>query len=940
MASIMKYYFDTHHHYCQLYDKEKLVHTCQVGSFMEFYSTETEGPNLHKLSEILNIVVSRKDKSITKIDKNNPYMMGYPLASHNKFLKIMLDNGYIVVVTEQVTPPPNPKRQVTGIFTPGTNIDDYENLNNYLLGLYIEEIETKHVVGISLIDVSTGEVYIHETHTVEHYDEYYPLDEIVTIIKNYNPKEIILCHHNINDVNKLIDYLECKKIIYYNKTLSEIQGIDKLKFQSELLYKIYPNVNKNILFEELELESSIYSRIALCFTINYIYQHDKNLLIKLDIPKQLKTDKTMYLGNNALQQLDVFSHKGLYKIINQTKTHMGARFLKKQLTRPTFDSNTLIDRYNSIDTLLQSNDLSLLSSHLEFNDLEKIHRKIELNIIHPMEFYTWYHNIVKGIELLKYLDIEKELVYRLNLLTNDVETFFTIDELKKFTLNDIHNRIFNTTIYQDLEHLLVNMDTCTDFMDDLASYFTKILPKGQIKVNKNDREGHYISMTTKRAQLLYELLKPKECIELENCKKIHCSSLEFKPVGKGVTTKIFAPELRQNSNKLNHLLDEIKILNKKYFIKFLNENVLPYSKLIHQLIEIISYWDFIYSGVKCVNKYNYTKPVIESHSKSFVQGKGMRHPIIEKISNQIFIPMDIKLGKDDQDCILLYGLNSAGKSTLQKAIGLNILLAQIGYYVPCEQFQFNPYQSLITRINSNDNIFKGLSSFTLEMTEIKAILKRSSENTLVIADEVCKGTEHDSSLIIVMSIIEMLSKSKTSLITASHLHELSNCKRLQALQNVKLYHIHIDFDEKTNTIVYNRELRPGSGENFYGLNIAKYLMNDNQFNSIVNDIKSDFTKDCIISNKWSKYNAQLNISKCAICSYSPKENDKPLEVHHIKFQKLADKNGYINHVHKNHISNLVVLCQNCHDDIDRETLVITGYKENGNGSQILDWYKP
>lgn len=948
MASIMNLYFSTFDKYSKIYGKEKLLHACQVGSFMEFYATETEGPDLQKLSEVLNIVVSRKDKSISKIDKSNPYMMGYPLVSHQKFLKIMLDNGYIVVVTEQTTPPPSPERKVTGIYTPGTNIDDYSNQNNYLMGIYIEKICNKYVIGISLVDVSTGEVYVYETYTVDKYDDYYPLDEIVTCYKNYNPREVIMCHHNIEneELDKLLDYFECKKVLYYCKNLKEIESsIDKLKYQLELFHTVYPDVDKSILFDELDLDKLTYARIALCFTVNYIYNHNKSVLSKLTIPKQLKMNDTMYLGNNALQQLNVFSQGGLYRIINQTKTNMGSRFLKKQLNEPTFNIAVLQQRYDLIDDLVTNNKLKELEEKLNFNDIEKLYRKIELNLIHPMEFYTWYKNIQKGIELLNYLKQylgESELNSNLQKIVNDIETTFQVEELKKYILSDIYNCVFQPELYPELQNLLTNINTCTDFMDDLANFITKTLPKGQnsIKVNKNDREGHYISLTTKRAEMLQTLLNKKVDIELGGGVKINTSNLEFKLVGKGTTTKIFAPEIKTNSNKLNEYVEQIKLLNKKYFIQFINSYIVPKSKVVHQLIDIISYWDFIYSGAKCVDKYKYSKPQIITSDKSFVQVQDMRHPIIENISPQIFIPMSITLGKDDQDCILLYGLNSAGKSTLQKALGLNIIMAQIGYFVPCNTFEFNPYQSLLTRINSNDNIFKGQSSFTLELTEIKAILKRSSQNTLVIADEVCKGTEHDSSLIVVMSIIEMLSKNKTSLITASHLHELSESKRLKNLSNVKLYHIHIDFDESTNTIIYNRELRKGSGENFYGLNIAKYLMNDGEFNSIVNDIKSEFTKDCIIGNKWSKYNAKLNVNKCVVCNYYPKnEKEKPLEVHHINFQKNADKHGFIENkaFHKNHISNLVVLCSKCHDKIDTNELQITGYKETSKGKK-LEWH--
>ena len=157
MVNIMDLYFTTFIKYAEKYGKDKLLHACQVGSFMEFYATDTEGPDLQKLSDILNMVVSKKDKSISMVDRNNPYMMGYPIISHSKFLKIMLDNGYIVVVTEQVTPPPFPKRKVTGVYTSSNCIDDNNHDNNFLMAMYIENVnknnrlilsETGHPHGI------------------------------------------------------------------------------------------------------------------------------------------------------------------------------------------------------------------------------------------------------------------------------------------------------------------------------------------------------------------------------------------------------------------------------------------------------------------------------------------------------------------------------------------------------------------------------------------------------------------------------------------------------------------------------------------------------------------------------------------------------------------------------------------------------------------------
>ena len=204
------------------------------------------------------------------------------------------------------------------------------------------------------------------------------------------------------------------------------------------------------------------------------------------------------------------------------------------------------------------------------------------------------------------------------------------------------------------------------------------------------------------------------------------------------------------------------------------------------------------------------------------------------------------------------------------------------------------------------------------------------------ADEVCKGTEHKSSLIIVMAMIETLCLSKTSFITATHLHELTNMDRIKNLNNLSIYHLHIDYNEKTNELVYERKLKKGSGENFYGLNLAKYFISDNNFLNLANDIKKEIYNDQLVLNKTSNYNSDLYMDHCFICNYKPEKNQIPLETHHIMFQKDF-KNGVCNikpHIKMNHKSNLIVLCSQCHDEIDRNNITINKWQSIHKGNKL------
>ena len=345
----------------------------------------------------------------------------------------------------------------------------------------------------------------------------------------------------------------------------------------------------------------------------------------------------------------------------------------------------------------------------------------------------------------------------------------------------------------------------------------------------------------------------------------------------------------------------------------------------------ISYIDFIYSGAVCAIKNHYTKPNLIEHDSSYFNANEMRHPIVEKINNNFsYKPHNIGLGsQSEQNGLLLFGINSSGKSTLMKSIGLNIILAQIGYYTACKHLELSPYKSLFTRINSNDNLFKGLSSFMVEMIELTSILKRNNKNTLVLADEIARGSESKSANIIVTYMLKTLSESNSSFITATHLHELIHLSTIKKLNNVKIKHIKVTLDDENNKLIYERELSEGSGSSFYGLQVAKYLMNDSNFNKITMDICNEYEN---IDIKPCRYNSNVYLLECEICKTKNK-----LETHHIVPQKDFN-NKLINenelHIQKNANYNLVCLCQSCHDLNDINKIIIKGWDETNEGRKL------
>ncbi len=345
---------------------------------------------------------------------------------------------------------------------------------------------------------------------------------------------------------------------------------------------------------------------------------------------------------------------------------------------------------------------------------------------------------------------------------------------------------------------------------------------------------------------------------------------------------------------------------------------------------------------------NLSRPIIEKGV--FYEAIGLRHPIIESNDARgIYIPNDVFLGTnnatkhnhitlnasegEDVLGILLYGINSSGKSSLMKSIGLSVILAQSGFFVPAVELRFGLYDKLFTRILSQDNLYKGLSTFAVEMMELKNIFNRANERSLVLGDEISQGTETESALAIVSSAILRLISLKSTFIFATHLHQLENIPQLQNLKHLIFLHLGIKYDDDSDTLIYNRVLQLGRGDSLYGLEFAKSLHMDKEFLKMAQTIRenlnhggSDMSK--LRQQKSSKYNKNLYLSICALC-------DKTVEeVHHISAQKEADKEGNITHFHKNHKYNLIPLCKTHHSMVHEGKIFISGFMMTDEGLKL------
>jgi DNA mismatch repair protein MutS len=538
---------------------------------------------------------------------------------------------------------------------------------------------------------------------------------------------------------------------------------------------------------------------------------------------------------------------------------MGKRLLKYRITNPITDINELNYRYDLIDKFINENEIVsyIIYKLKEIGDIERYTRKINLKILYPYEILNIFISIESIISIFDKINnkfiIDNELITKIKKFKNECEKIFNLNIIGKYNNNNIDNSFFNKNIYEEIDIIQEDIDNIYNFFDKESKYLSDLIEKDSnfVKYEYNERDGYFMYLTTKRADILKSKLKKE---------------YEFKKYS-GNNLKIVSNNINKKSDKLILLKEKIKNVVKDYFLKTLNSFDNEYSDCLKECSKIIALIDVMISNIQCAILYKYNKPVIinNDNNHSYFKGDGVRHAIIERLDNSgIYIGNDVYLNNEDNLGFLLYGVNGVGKSSLGKAVGLVIIMAQMGMYVPCDSLEFYPYSKLFTRINGDDNIFKGMSSFVLEMNELKSILKYADSNSIILGDEICKGTEEISALSIISSCIQHFSKNKINFIMATHFHKLSELECIKSLNNIKYKYLSIEYDEFNDMIIYGRKLCDGVGSNLYGLEIAKYILkNDDFINNAMKIRKEILNIDTITGSKFNDF------SDTSICYYLP-----------------------------------------------------------------------
>jgi len=912
---------------------EMTIILMQVGSFFELYSIIDNCPFLYKIGDICNIQISRKNKSIKEVSKTNPLMAGFPLYVLNKFIQILLQNKYTIVLIEQVSPPPNPERKITEIISPATNINITTKKSNYILVFYFEVINELLVVGISGVDLTTGKCFVYENGaTIK--DKQITLDECYRIISIYNPIEILILSDDINDnyKNQILGIIETSSNGLIHKKFNTYDFLilikrKKIDFQNSILNKAYENKTIHSIIEYLNLERYELGRISFCCLLQFAYEHNTDIIKELNLPEIIENSSILTLEYNSALQLNIISNneneKPLLDILNRCSTAFGCRLFKERLLNPINNKNELEKRYNKIEELLIDDKYKKINKKLNgIIDLERVKRKILLKKLNPYELNSIINSFENSIDAFNYLNDNDNdndnIQLKIKEILEDL-SIINLEEASKYNINEIKTNIFKRGYIEKADILNDIYNNNIEKLNEIVNKIS-IIDDSSCKLDFNERDGYYISITKKR----YENAYKKD--------KNYMNTFEKKIITNNTIYKLISKEINESSKIIENTQNEIQVLLiKEYLIfleKFINKNKYLLDEIINNLAEL----DINSCNAKNSIDFCYYKPTIDfsySNQNSYINAENLRHPIIERIiSNIEYIANDISL---NQNGILLYGINASGKSSFMKAVGLSIIMAQSGMYVPATSFKYNPYSHIMTRIGGNDNIYKGMSSFVVEMTELRNILQRADNNSLIIGDEICCGTEAISGISIVSAAIKELIDKKASFIFTSHLHELTSISIIKEIIdiNLSIYHMHIEIED--DKIIYERKLKKGQGSNVYGIDVCKSLDMQLSFMKNAEMVRKEFqglTK-MIINPKTSIYNSSCIMDICKVCN-----KNIATETHHINYQVNADKNGNFSNFNKNDSHNLVSICDECHLKEHKGDIGIIGYKQTSEGIKL------
>ncbi len=786
-------------------------------------------------SKELEIALTQRDCGN---DKKAP-MCGIPHHVSEAYIAKLVEKGYKVAICDQLEDPSQAKgivdRDVVRIITPGTitdtNVLDAKS-NNYLVSIYFDDI----AVGLSYVDSSTGEMYTTEHLGDEETSYNFVLDELGKIF----PSEII-CNERFMKKKKIIKIIERRINPYiniYDETIA-----------TETDWKSI--ISRHFCDSELEaLEKKSYSTLSAGILIDYLYDTQKDSLDHINEIEFYQPEEYMILDINTRTNLEIHEtiidrqKKGaLIWILDKTSTAMGGRLLKSWIEQPLINIEEIKRRQEIIQIFVDNIILmdQVKDCLKQIYDLERLIGKISYGNCNARDLYSLKISIAMIPKLKEILSQSNEKL--LIKLQNEIDSLDDIFEIIDRSIVDNppisvrEGGLIKQGYDKDLDELKKVSTEGKQWLTNLESEEKLRTGIRNLKIGFNKKSGYFFEVTNSNLNLVPDHFIRKQT--LTNSERYHTEEL------KNIETKILGAE------------DEI--INIEYNIfQEIREKIKAETYRIQKVSKQISKIDVLNSFSQVAYKNNYIKPKL--NNKGIINIVEGRHPVVEQsIENNMFVPNDTFLGNEDNKLQIITGPNMAGKSTYMRQVAIITLLAQVGSFVPAKEANICIVDRIFTRIGAADNLSQGESTFMVEMNEVSNIIKHATKNSLIILDEVGRGTSTYDGLSIAWAIIEYIAENiGAKTMFATHYHELIELEsKIDSVKNLTIL-----VEEKGDEIIFLRKIVEGSTNNSYGIEVAKLAGINNQIINRASEILYQIEQKQELSTavkKPSQLNQQLSI---------------------------------------------------------------------------------
>ena len=745
---------------------EDIILFFRLGDFYEMFFEDAIN-----VSRELELTLTGKNAGL---DERIP-MCGIPYHAANIYIEKLVDRGYKIGICEQLEDPRTTKgivkRDIIQIISKGTiiNADSLnEKENNYIGNIY----DFSHAYGISYTDISTGEI------------------------------KVFLLEHNISKVVSEVVSLGLKEVILTSKVDKNVENL--LKNQFKLTVSTYDNISDIKEYEYIYEDIGDMRYITtLKHLLTYINETQKRSLSHLQ--------KAVVYENKEYLKMDIHTKRNLeltetlrlkqrnYSLIwllDKTKTAMGSRYLKKVIENPLIDKEEITKRYDMVETLLNEfiKKEELQNYLFEVYDLERLSGRIAFGNANARD-------LIQLKNSLKFLPNIKEILESINFYKN-IET---LDELYNLLDKSIYENppisvkegyLIKEGYSSELDELKSLRKGGKDFVAKFEATEREKTGIKNLKVGYNRVFGYYIEVSKGQTNLVKDEYGYERKQTLSNCERY------------------ISPILKEKEALILNAEEKIIDLEYELFVG-IREQIKAYIPRLQEIAKVISEIDVLQSFATVTEENNYVRPTISDKRELKIIDD--RHPVVEKVINEAFVPNDIIMD-EKTNILLITGPNMAGKSTYMRQVAITVIMAQIGCFVPATEAILPIFDHIFTRIGASDDLVSGESTFMVEMMEANYAISNATENSLILFDELGRGTATFDGMALAQAIIEYIhDKIKAKTFFSTHYHELTDLEK--TLMGVK--NIHVSALEENGNIIFLHKIKEGSVDKSYGIHVAR-----------------------------------------------------------------------------------------------------------------------